>query len=355
MTMEICLSAPGKLFLSGEYAVLWGGTARLAGVGPRGWALARSREDREVHLVLAEGRLVGTVTPLGVRWASEPAAPFAFAARALDVVVRARARESLGLELALSPTAPGPEGHKLGLGSSARAVVLAVESAARLLEVRPPLALAMLAHAETQGGKGSGGDVAASGAGGLLRYRRWPIERVTSAPSLSLGLAAAGAPDVVRLGTTALPASYAFSGRSASTPGMIRKAEAALEGAARQSFVESSDDLGRELEDGLRGSRFGQVDEACQALEQLLESLPGVGTPGTARILALARTAGSTGKVSGAGGGDGCVLFSPDEDARRALLAALGHRGFVAVPLSLEPGVRAESSTPHELRAWLTA
>ena len=136
---------------------------------------------------------------------------------------------------------------------------------------------------------------------------------------------------------------------------MIRKAEAALEGAARQSFVESSDDLGRELEDGLRGSRFGQVDEACQALEQLLESLPGVGTPESARILALARTAGSTGKVSGAGGGDGCVLFSPDEDGRRALLAALGHRGFVAVPLSLEPGVRAESSTPHELRAWLTA
>jgi phosphomevalonate kinase len=353
--VELTLSAPGKLFLSGEYAVLWGGTARLAGVGPRAWALARTREDREVHLVLAEGRIRGTVTPLGVRWASEPAAPFTFAARALDVVIRARARESLGLELALSSTVPGPGGHKLGLGSSARAVVLAVESAARLLDVRPPLALAMLAHAEAQGGKGSGGDVAACSAGGLLRYRRWPIERVTSAASLSLGLAAAGAPDVVRLGTTALPASYAFSGQSASTRGMIGKVEAELENAGRQRFVESSDDLGRELEEGLRGSRFAQVDEACQALEQLLESLPGVGTPATTRILALARAAGSAGKVSGAGGGDGCVLFSPDEDARRALLAALEHRGFVAVPLSLEPGVRAESSAPPELRAWLTA
>jgi len=270
-------------------------------------------------------------------------------------VVRARARESLGLELALSATAAGPDGHKLGLGSSARATVLASESTCRLLEVRPPLALAVLAHAEAQGGKGSGGDVAACSAGGLLRYRRWPIERVTSAPSLSLGLAAAGAPDVVRLGTTAFPASYAFSGRSASTPGMIERAEAVLEGAARQRFVESSDELGRELEDGLRGARFAQVGEACQGLEQLLESLPGVGTPGTARILALARTAGSTGKVSGAGGGDGCVLFSPDEQSRTALLAALGHRGFTAVPLSIEPGVRAESSTPPELRAWLTA
>lgn len=352
--MELCLSAPGKLFLSGEYAVLWGGTARLAGVGPRATALARTREDREVHLVLAEGRLQGTVTPLGVRWAGEPLAPFAVAARALDVVVRARARESLGLELALSPTVPGPGGHKLGLGSSARAAVLAAESVARLLEVRPPLALALLAHAEAMGG-GSGGDVAACAVGGLVRYRRWPRERVTAAASLALGLAAAGAPDVVRLGTTALPASYAFSGQSASTRGMIQRVEAALDGQARTRFVEASDGLGRELEDGLRASRFTQVDEACRGLEELLESLPGVGTPGAARILALARTAGSTGKVSGAGGGDGCVLFSPDEEARRALLAALENRGMLAVPLTFEPGVRAESTTPEDLRRWLSA
>jgi phosphomevalonate kinase len=307
-----------------------------------------------VHLVLAEGRLRGTLTPLGVRWDGEPPGPFVFAARALDMVVRSRARESLGLELALSPTAPGPGGHKLGLGSSARAAVLAAESAARLLEVPAPLALALLAHAEAQDGKGSGGDVAACSVGGLVRYRRWPLDRVTSAPSLRLGLAAAGAPDVVRLGTTALLASYAFSGQSASTRGMIQKVETALEGTGRQRFVEASDALGRELEDGLRASRFAQVDEACQSLEALLESLPGVGTPATARILALARTAGSTGKVSGAGGGDGCVLFSPDEDARRALLAALGHRSFVAVPLAAESGVRAETFAPPELRSWLT-
>jgi len=136
---------------------------------------------------------------------------------------------------------------------------------------------------------------------------------------------------------------------------MIQAVEAALDGPARRQFVDSSDALGREFEDGLRTSRFSQIEEACRGLQELLEVLPGVGTPSTTRILALARTAGSTGKVSGAGGGDGCVLFSPDEDARRALLAALGHRGFVAVPLSIEPGVRAESSVPDELRAWLSA
>ncbi|MDQ3274735.1 MAG: phosphomevalonate kinase, partial [Actinomycetota bacterium] len=36
--MQRALSAPGKLFLAGEYAVLWGGTARIAAVGPRTFA-----------------------------------------------------------------------------------------------------------------------------------------------------------------------------------------------------------------------------------------------------------------------------------------------------------------------------
>jgi phosphomevalonate kinase len=159
----------------------------------------------------------------------------------------------------------------------------------------------------------------------------------------------------VRLGTTALPASYAFSGQSASTRGMISRVEAALGAAQRARFVEASDELGRELEEGLRGNQFAQVDEACQGLQASLATLPGVGTPETARILALARASGSTGKVSGAGGGDGCVLFSPDQDRQRSLLDSLTQRGFVAVPLRLEPGVKAEVEAPPLLRAWLDA
>jgi len=99
--------------------------------------------------------------------------------------------------------------------------------------------------------------------------------------------------------------------------------------------------------------RAAQVDEACQGLQTLLGALPGVSTPGTERILALARSSGCAGKVSGAGGGDGCVLFAPDEAARSTLFASLTHRGFFAVPLTLEPGLRAELDPPPELRRWL--
>ena len=47
------------------------------------------------------------------------------------------------------------------------------------------------------------------------------------------------------------------------------------------------------------------------------------------------------------------MLFAPDEETRSALLASLAHRGFVAVPLTLEPGLRAELDAPPELRRWL--
>ena len=53
--MDRTLSAPGKLFLAGEYAVLWGGVARILAVGPRVNALVRPRQDRQVDVVLLTG------------------------------------------------------------------------------------------------------------------------------------------------------------------------------------------------------------------------------------------------------------------------------------------------------------
>ena len=162
---------------------------------------------------------VGTVTPLGVRWASEPTAPFAFAARALDVVVRARARESLGLELALSPTAPARA--VTSSASGARRGRWCWRRRARRASSRC-VRTACAGDARPRRGAGREGE----------RRRRGRVQRgrLPSLPPLAprarhgggLALARArggGAPDVVRLGTTSLPASYAFSGQSASTAG----------------------------------------------------------------------------------------------------------------------------------------
>src|SRR3954468_19875122 len=101
--MERALSAPGKLFVSGEYAVLWGGVARVAAVAPRTAALVRRRADGRVHGCLGGGTQKGSATPKGVRWDGEIPGGFTFVARTLDEALRAHGRQSVGFELAVAP------------------------------------------------------------------------------------------------------------------------------------------------------------------------------------------------------------------------------------------------------------
>jgi phosphomevalonate kinase len=353
--MERALSAPGKLFLSGEYAVLWGGTARIAAVGPRAAALVRRRADREVHIAVAEGRLSGAATPVGVAWPDPVPPPFRFVARALDVALRAHARETLGFEVALAP-GPTVEGHKLGVGGSARAAVLAAEAARYILEERfDTLKLSLLAHLSAQGG-GSGGDVAAIFAGGVVRYRRYdaqPLLEAASTGQLGAALAAAAPVDLWRLPHPQAYLAYAFSGQSSSTQGLVEGVEQRVTGAARATFVARSDEHGQALEEALIARDFRGVSEAVGALHALLAGLGPLETEPLSRLLAIARSYGCAGKISGAGGGDGCVLFAPDDATRSALLEGLSSRGFFAMALALEAGLHGEPAADPELSRWL--
>ena len=55
-------------------------------------------------------------------------------------------------------------------------------------------------------------------------------------------------------------------------------------------------------------------------------------------------------KISGAGRGDGCVLFSPDAETERELLDGLRSRGFWATPIAIESGMRGEAEIDPRLR-----
>lgn len=355
--MERALSAAGKLFLSGEYAVLWGGVARVLAAGPRTAALVRRREDGEVHLCLEEGALGGRATPQGVRWEREVPAGFAFVARTLDEALRLHGRAGAGFDLAVAPSAVGPGGLKLGMGGSACATVLAAEAARAVLEERfDALKLALMAHAAAQGGKGSGGDVAAIFAGGVVRYRRYEVAelvRASSAGGFRAALEVAPPVEVWRLPEPKVALAYAFTGESASTRVLIGQVEARLGEAARRSFVERSNALGEEVEAGLAGGDFRSLAEAVQAQHELLLELGPLDTEAMRRVLGIAAVYGCAGKLSGAGGGDGCILFAPDVKVRAELLEGLKARGFHALSLEPEAGVRAEGVAEERLRGWL--
>ena len=357
--MERALSAPGKLFLSGEYAVLWGGAARVLAVGPRTAALVRRRQDTRVQVLLEEGRLEGRTTPFGVAWEGAVPAGFSFVARTLDEALRAHGREALGLQLAVAPSATGANGQKLGMGGSACATVLAAEAARFVLAERfDALKIALAAHAAGQGGKGSGGDVAASFAGGVLRYRRYDVSALAAASNTGrYGAALLAAPpvDLWRLAAPRVAMAYAFTGASASTRVLIAQVEAQLAEEGRQRFVERSDALGHAVEEGLAGGDFQAFREAVAAQHALLLTLGPLETEGMRRVLALAGAYGCAGKLSGAGGGDGCILFAPGVEAREELLAGLAARGLHAFALEPEPGVRGEARADARLAQWLDA
>lgn len=349
-------SAPGKLFVSGEYAVLWGGTARLLALAPRTEALARRRDDAQVVVLLPGRRLEGTATPEGARWAEPPDQAFHFVARTIDLALRATPGPRPGFSVAFAPS-PTHQGRKLGLGSSARAAVLAAEAARWALDAAfDPLRLALVAHAEAQGGRGSGGDVAAIFAGGSVAYRRFdpaPALAAATAGGLEAALARGPAVDLARLPRPALTPVYLFTGQSASTPALIGRAEQALSSARRAAFVEQSDALSAALGEALVHGDLASAREACRELQALLDGLGTPPEPALQRVLALASASGCAAKQSGAGGGDGCLAFAADQDAAAALVASATARGFHAFPVEVSGGLAPSPESESTLGAWL--
>ncbi|GMU62602.1 MAG: hypothetical protein AMXMBFR34_43650 [Myxococcaceae bacterium] len=374
MTTERTLSAPGKLFLAGEYSVLWAnspsppageragekggptGVARVLAAGPRAHALVRRRADRRVELVLEGGRLAGDTTPLGVRWERPPEPAFHFVAGTIDLALRVVGRETEGFTVAFE-SSPLVNGHKLGLGSSARAVVLAAEAARTGLDADfDSLKLALVAHAEAQGGTGSGGDVAACFAGGLVRYRRYEVASlITAANQETLRAALPESPPVelLRVAVPKFPLAFAFSGESASTTSLVREVERTWTAEQRARFVLDSDALGDELESSLARGDFGAARDAARGLQERLDSLGPTRSEALERILQLAETFGCAGKQSGAGGGDGCLLFGPDDAAVDAFIGACASRGIFATRVTPEPGLRGEATRHPLLASWL--
>ena len=161
----ISASAPGKVVLWGEYAVLTGAPAAVLAVNryarcsleaSRSWRFAALGFDAPA----AEfDRLPATV----------PAEPAAI--RPWHVVRALPESSSAPVSATLDTEAFFHAGAKLGLGSSAALCVTLQAAFARLAGGMPDYAQALAAHRRAQAGLGSGIDIAASFFGGCLRFQ----------------------------------------------------------------------------------------------------------------------------------------------------------------------------------------
>jgi len=159
------VTVPGNLLITGEYVIVEeGGIGLSCAIAPR--VLAWLEEGSELHV---EGRTRNSV----MEWREENAGARRGSSSLFDAVLpflldhnRIRRRGRVVID---STAFFGPDGRKLGFGSSA-AVTLALTS---LLCAEPQtptndiLSLALDAHRHLQGGRGSGYDVVTSLYGGV--------------------------------------------------------------------------------------------------------------------------------------------------------------------------------------------
>ncbi len=292
------VSAPGKAFLIGEYAVLEGVPAVVTAVDIRAIAHDAPGDERTApsdlslaaHARVREHLSSGTGTPIGDVPGVE-SGPFCRGARKLGFGSSAAvAAAVVGFHLAES-------GHDLA-DPTTRALALD---------------LARAAHHHAQGG-GSGGDVAAAVLGGTLRFTRDAAPVALPHPSwLHVGFVDVGAPAV--------------------TSSFVKQIRAAAEH-DRPAYARAIDQLSAGSESFLAGYVHASVEFGLTAIRlgvqhhneglTTLQTLSGapILSPAIADVLALASEMGLAAKPSGAGGGDLVVVFA----ASRGALDLFGER-----------------------------
>ncbi|MEM9057456.1 MAG: hypothetical protein AAGD86_08265 [Pseudomonadota bacterium] len=179
MTGAVDASAPGKLVLTGEYAVLDGAPAVSMAISRRAIVRVEPASD---FCVRAPGFLSGSVrfavdADGRLRWlAGDPDVRrrLALVDRVVAPLLAGRAPAPFALRLDTRAFFAA-DGRKLGLGSSA--ALTAALSAALTRHLGLPaqtpdafLAAALERHRRVQGGRGSGVDLATSLHGGVIEY-----------------------------------------------------------------------------------------------------------------------------------------------------------------------------------------
>ncbi len=320
--MTLSVSAPGKAFLIGEYAVLEGAPAYVTAVDVRAVAHDATAErpaasSAVVHC--AHARVAQFLEGRGVAPGESPAV------------------ETGGFTL-------GP--RKLGLGSSAAvaAAVVGYHLARSGLDVSSPevrtqaLALAHAAHSEAQGGNGSGADVATAVHGGTIRFVDRKVEPIALPGWLALGFVDAGAP--------AATSSFVHAVKSA------QQRDPSRWRAAMTMLREAAVAFGEALSQPDRGG-FAALRSAVELHVRGLRALQAVAevpiiTDAIAGIVELCAQANVAAKPSGAGGGDLVVLFAPDRGAIDRLAESLRQVGWPLLSELRAPseGLRADERVP---------
>jgi phosphomevalonate kinase len=331
--MPIVASAPGKLVLLGEYAVLEGAPALVLAVDRRARVTLGSGAEGDWEIV---SPTLGLQARLQLRdgnatWLDEAPAELEWIATLLARLPQAPARPPRRIELDSDAFHLDLEGAraKLGLGSSAALTVALLGALHRLAHAAPPtLGEAIEAHRAIQHGRGSGVDVAASLSGGLSRFEL--------------------SGDTAQLGAVRLPHGLrwccVYSGRPASTSAMLATVAAWRE-REPTAFAQHTRELATISSRGIDALTANDAAAFLSSLHDYAAALARFGEAAGAdiascehrAIAAIATECGCVYKSCGAGGGDVGVTFAVEDVRLRTFAGRVAQAGYPVIGLEADP------------------
>lgn len=395
---QVQASAPGKLYIAGEYAVVDGSAAIVAAVNRYVTVKVDdenlptlSPESRKYYGVIVSEKenykpifwtraSNGSIEILGdEKYAYVLAAMRVIDSYASECFAPNMDRKSYNLHIS-SELDDAKSGRKYGLGSSAAITVATVRALCKWYGLKPDVPtickLSLIASSMVKK-SGSGGDVAASSCGGWILYRAYDREWLES----ELGLIKSGESDFSKLlrkkwprlefkrinVSKTLKLLVGWTGSPASSAQLVSSVESSVESSAEggvESSVEGS--ASSEIARPFTYQDFCNQSEVCvQKLAQLLEkssikeselnnisacfaqnrellqklsALTGtiIETPKLTRLIEDAIFAGIPAKTSGAGGGDCAIALTTIYEKNRieSMKSAWENHGIM--PLNIE-------------------
>ena len=296
-------SAPGKVYLFGEHAVVYGEPAIPCAIDRRATVTVEPRDDSRVRVEASDLSLDGFTVEFGGDEGFAPAVDVSqelidAAMGYIDAAVNEARDVTNAPDAGFSVTIESDIPLGAGLGSSAAVTVAAIDAATRALgKELAPVELADRAYrAEytVQDGQASRADTYCSALGGVVRVQGDAVDRLT---------------------TTDLPLVVGFDGGAGETGSQVSKVRQLKD--EYPSVAEAVSAIGTLVSDGesrLKQHNLEEIGRLMDCNHGLLSAL-GVSAPTLDAMVWAARNGGAYGaKLTGAGGG-GCIVALGDSDS----------------------------------------
>ncbi|SFS55063.1 mevalonate kinase [Halostagnicola kamekurae] len=301
-------SAPGKVYLFGEHAVVYGEPAVPCAIEQRARVGVERRDDEKIRVNAEDLSLDGFTVEYGGRTEDEPdidvsesllAAATGYVDEAIAQVRAVTGEEDVGFDVTIESDIP----LGAGLGSSAAVAVAAIDAGTRelgtTLEVEEIADRAFRTEYEVQDGQASRADTFCSATGGAVRVEGDDCRTID-------------APD--------LPIVIGFDGGAGDTGQLVsdvRDLREEYEFAA--NTVESIGNIVRNGEQALADGDVEELGRLMNFNHGLLSAL-GVSSRSLDAMVWAARDADAYGaKLTGSGGGGCIVALDPSEATETAL------------------------------------